>query len=405
MTKSRIQKALLILSLFSCLSISAQQLQLGADHVYIDHELKMVVSNQDIELLNYLYPFGITSIELNGHSYDFLSTVNQLETGTSYAIEADESVYQLYFTSLPVVSIEMDGMPVNFERRLATASITSSDGVTIHADLGINIRGGYSQFLPKKSYRMEFVSLANDTMVNRNVKLLDLRNDDDWLLLPMFNEPLRLRNAVGHRLWEDMHTLKYQQEEPTALPGTRARYVELILNDKYRGVYLLTERVDRKQLQLKKYSQGHDMEGELYKGSDYAAGTVTFDFLAFYNNNSRTWDGFEKKYPLREMTTDWSGLYELISVILQTSDSVFSQQINSYFDLDNAVDYFLFLNLLYAQDNTGKNLFVARYSAETPFFFVPWDLDGILGIDWKSDFLGIRTDLLSNGLFDRLVVN
>jgi hypothetical protein len=36
-------------------------------------------------------------------------------------------------------------------------------------------------------------------------------------------------------------------------------------------------------------------------------------------------------------------------------------KISIVFNIDNAVDYFIFLNLLYASDNIGKNNYVAKY--------------------------------------------
>jgi hypothetical protein len=73
--------------------------------------------------------------------------------------------------------------------------------------------------------------------------------------------------------------------------------------------------------------------------------------------------------------------------------------------MENAVDYFIFLNITYAIDNTGKNLYTARYNQETPYFFVAWDLDGTFGNSWTGERLTDSNNILTNGLYERLISN
>ena len=70
--------------------------------------------------------------------------------------------------------------------------------------------------------------------------------------------------------------------------------VELVINNEYRGVYTLSERVDRKQLKLRKYENG-SIRGELYKGVGWGASTNTS--LPEYDNKKILWGGQENKYP------------------------------------------------------------------------------------------------------------
>ena len=79
-----------------------------------------------------------------------------------------------------------------------------------------------------------------------------MRSDKTWLLLAMYNEKLRLNNKISHDLWLKLHKLYYADLEPDANSTIRTRYVEVVLNGQYQGVYLFTEDMDRKQLKLKK---------------------------------------------------------------------------------------------------------------------------------------------------------
>ena len=73
------------------------------------------------------------------------------------------------------------------------------------------------------------------------------------------------------------------------------------------------------------------------------------------------------------------------------------------FDADNAVNYFIFINVLKAMDNMGRNLFVARYKKTSTFFYAPWDLDAIWGLDTDGQPTVDAEGILSNGFFNRLM--
>jgi hypothetical protein len=203
---------------------------------------------------------------------------------------------------------------------------------------------------------------------------------------------------LNFELWRKIDVLYYAGYEPEAINGVRQEYVELFLNQEYAGVYALSERVDRKQLQLKKF-KNEEIRGELYSGESW--GASTFSYLPIYFNYNRLWGGFEYEYPDSE--TNWSNLYSFVDFAINEDSIAFYNTYQTKFNLDNAVNYFIFLNLLRATDNTGKNIFVARYNAGEPYFYVPWDLDGTFGIIWNGMKEDISNDILTNGFYNRLL--
>ena len=50
----------------------------------------------------------------------------------------------------------------------------------------------------------------------------------------------------------------------------------------------------------------------------------------------------------------------------------------------------------------GRNIFLARYKKSSPYLYIPWDLDAILGLDTDGNQTHWAGGLKSNGLFDRL---
>jgi hypothetical protein len=263
--------------------------------------------------------------------------------------------------------------------------------------VGIEVRGSFSQSFPKKSYELSFWS-DKTGKESRDVRFLQMRTDNKWNLQAMYNEPLRLRSKVSNELWQDIHQIYYKDKEPDAKNGIDMAYVEVFINNHYKGLYALSERVDRKQLKLKKYSNG--IKGELYKGS-YWDDAVIFNSAPPFNNASETWSGFEYKHPEEEI--NWSNLYSFVNFVTKSTDQEFNRDYKKWFRLDNAVDYYIFLNLLRAGDNYGKNLYIAKYKTDDPYFYVPWDLDGVFGTDWSGQNVNATDGILTNGFYARMM--
>jgi len=88
---------------------------------------------------------------------------------------------------------------------------------------------------------------------------------------------------------------------------------------------------------------------------------------------------------------------------MNSPDADFINNIWDQFNLTNYVDYFIFLNLLRATDNTGKNIYLAKYNSDEPYYYVPWDLDGCFGTIWDGTNEHITDDILTNNFFDRVI--
>ncbi|MCD6200739.1 MAG: CotH kinase family protein [Bacteroidales bacterium] len=379
----------------------AQNGMVEIDPIYISEDVErgIVLINQEIDELNSLYPEEKKTIQSGNHHYTFVSSIEEFEYGKTYeATDSESKYFEIYFTQLPVINIFTNNTIVDEPRVYAQFSLCQSNGDYIANSIGIEYRGGWTQTLPKKSFRIEFWKDETGSKT-RNISILGMRSDDDWNIQAMYNEPLRLRSKANFEMWRKIDTLYYIGDEPEAINGVHQEYVELFLNNQYRGVYALSERPDRKQFKLKKYKEG-EIRGELYKGIGWG-GASTYTSLSSYDNSSKLWDGFEYEYPLKEIS--WGNIYEFVKFVIDEDSIVFSENYEKRFDIDNAVNYFIFLNLLRATDNTGKNIVVAKYNMNEPYFYIPWDLDGTYGIIWNGTQENITNDILTNGFYDRLL--
>lgn len=101
---------------------------------------------------------------------------------------------------------------------------------TVSSYIGIELRGFTSQYwCPKKQYGIETRKLNGE---NRNIALLGLPEENDWVLsAPYFDKSL-IRNPLCYELYRSMGWYA---------PNTR--HCILYLNNEYQGVYVLTEKI------------------------------------------------------------------------------------------------------------------------------------------------------------------
>ena len=352
--------------------LSAQELQHFKGMYGVDHGKKLVVATG--RLPEGIKPFKET-MDVKGESYTY------------------------YRSEMPLITITTDGPIVNSPAVHGVIHVADADGNVITMHAGLKIRGTSSQQYDKKSYRVELWADETGTLM-ADTTFLGMRSDDDWNLEAMWAQPLRLRDKVANELWMEMYTLSYAASEPDALPGIRMEYADLFINDEYMGVYTLTERMDRKQLALRKYNG--EIRGLLYKGN--GPGAPTFEDLPAYDNTQDTWDNYEWVYPNESDTAiNWNHLYSFTNFVMNASDNVFNAQYGAQFDKANAIDYYLFINALMAMDNMGRNLFLARYKKTSTYMYLPWDLDAIWGLDTDGNPTYNTSGLMSNGFYDRLM--
>jgi hypothetical protein len=107
-----------------------------------------------------------------------------------------------------------------------------SDRGNVYAGRGrIETRGHSSQLFPKKQYALELRDRTGD---GRDIALLGMPADDDWVLSASYSDKTMMRNAVAYRTARAV----FGRYAP------RTRYVELVLDGNYRGVYVLTQKIE-----------------------------------------------------------------------------------------------------------------------------------------------------------------
>ncbi len=349
------------------------------------------------------YSISINGIELrDGEEND----LEEVVVNHPYTVVAQNSegrnTFQLYFTNLPMVHIYTETEIPDEPKVISRAEIQyvidyigEPQTLLFQTFAGIEIRGRTSAQHEKKSYGLELWENRNGS--DHSAPLLGMRYGEDWILDAMYIDPLRMRNKLSFEIWEKMWSGKSETPWRTVNPGIRSEYVELFINQRYMGLYSLSERLDETLINLSAGRPG--AESVIYKAISWEGGSTAFQTYNSEPEESMIWEGWEQVYP--DHLFCWEPLAELRKMVVLDENELFTEKIDSLIDLECAADYYLFINLLLAHDNIIKNYYLARYPDESRFLILPWDMEGSLGIMWNGrDY---KTEgILENNLYNRL---
>ena len=335
---------------------------------------------------------AVSRLEIGGRAYDLSEPAATLAYSESYSVTDGTNDLQLYFTRLPLLLLTttepvMEDDRVDFSLRCV--------GPQCPGEMtgGVEFRGNSDGPNAKNSLDLEF---------DDDATFFGLREDDDWTLDALNNEPLKVNSYLSHALWLDMYRLPYAEDEPEAKAGAQVRFVEVAVNGAYYGLMLLSEELDRKQLKLKKPKDG-ERRGELYQGDKDRKATRFEVDASVPDNTDKDWSGWDYEYPDEDdFPVDWNNLYAFYQLVTDSDDGSFETRVTEAYDLQNAADYLLFGNVVNAENNFSENLYLARYDDDTPYFTVPWDLDNTFGNGDAPPSVDSANVWWGNGLYSRL---
>jgi len=145
-------------------------------------------------------------------------------------------------SNLPLVVINTNGITIPDATRIsATMRVISNGAGKVNmpndpgniytGNIGIEIRGAYSASLPQKPYGFETRDASGN---NRDVSLLGMPEENDWILLANYNDKTFMRNVLAFDLFRNLDHY-----------APRTKMVEVIINNQYQGIYILTEKIKR----------------------------------------------------------------------------------------------------------------------------------------------------------------
>lgn len=145
-------------------------------------------------------------------------------------------------SDLPIVKIQTGGQTIPNDPKIDALMTIIDNGpgqrnfvdqndVYYSGPVGIELRGNSSQGMPKKSYNFEF---RDDEGEDKDVEIMNLPAGSDFALAANFSDKTLMRNALAYETFRQMGHY-----------AARTRFCELILDNTYQGIYILTEEIRR----------------------------------------------------------------------------------------------------------------------------------------------------------------
>ena len=224
---------------------------------------------------------------------------------------------------------------------------------------------------------MDLISVTSTGVINKNKeKVLGMRKSDSWIFYAIYSDGTKVRDQFNTRIWDRLGA--WDTPYNTRF-GTSMKYVELVVNGEYRGLYGIFEPIDSTQLEIS------DQE-YLYKrtyGRELLAETM--DSVA--PSEYLTVLGMELKGRNGQGNgEDWKCFRTFVEMC-QSDDETFRAEAEKLLNMDNVADIWLYLQMMYAEDNIYKNMFFAfkKESDGYRMYLVPWDTDLTWGNTYVDD--------------------
>ncbi|MBN1187484.1 MAG: CotH kinase family protein [Bacteroidales bacterium] len=283
-------------------------------------------------------------------------------------------------TQFPIIKIETDeyGTYSSSEKFIAIMGIIhNGDGNWNKPDdpfnefygrISIELRGHSSLYWPKKSYNIETQDILGE---NNNVSLLGMPEENDWILYGPYTDKSLIRNELAFALGRKMG-----HYEP------RTKFCELYINDKFLGLYVLTEKIkrDENRVSISKLLP-----------EDIDSIEITGGYIIKYDKGST---GIQSVYPRPGVmiTDQWSYITTYISDYFRVLDKpeFLKPQLGykKFIDDSSLIDYIIINEALRNCDAYlySTYMYKDKDTKDGRLKFGPlWDFDYSLGnVTWQS---------------------
>lgn len=145
-------------------------------------------------------------------------------------------------SNLPIIVINTNGQEIPNDPKITAdmGIIYNGEGVRnnitdaftqYNGKIGIEVRGQSSQMFPMKSYSVELWDNAGNS---QDKSLFGLPKESDWVLYAPYTDKTLMRNFLAYTFSREMGHW-----------ASNCRYVEVVINGDYKGIYVFLEKIKR----------------------------------------------------------------------------------------------------------------------------------------------------------------
>ncbi len=274
------------------------------------------------------------------------------------------------FTGLSITRIETDAN-LEIDTVFAGSVVFYQDcgqrNWTLTSAFQAKERGQTTREFPKKGYRLNLISITPTGVVKENKKsVLGMRSSDSWIFYAIYSDESKVRDKLNIELWNEFGA---SPQENQVHFGTHMEYTELFVNGEYRGLYGILEPIDSTQLSifeheyLYKRTYGRELRSELFDE------VPTEEYLGVLGMEIKGREEYGSK-------ADWECFRRFVE-LCEKDDEDFAEEAEILLDIDNFTDIWLYLQMIYGEDNIYKNMFFAfkKETRDYRLYLIPWDVD------------------------------
>ncbi|MEA3444355.1 MAG: CotH kinase family protein, partial [Bacteroidota bacterium] len=350
-----------------------------------------------------VHNYGITSSDMSAIPWFFAATSSSINNTICLPVWFNTSIYS-FSGYLPLFLINTKGQEIIDDPRITARlkvinNINDNPNYLIgnpneyNGQISIEIRGKTSQSFPKKSYSFE---TQNSDSSNNNISLLGMPPENDWILYAPYSDKSLLRNFLTFTWMREMGNY-----------ASRTRFCELFIDEEYRGIYVLMEKIkrDKNRVDINKIepddNTGNALTGGYIVKIDRPDNGVSFDWVSpvhFLNGNHFDVN-YQFNYPDREDISNQQGNYiqnyitDFDWILIGNNFSYPETGYRKYIDIHSFIDFFIIEELSRDVDAYRLSTFMTkvRNSKGGKYFAGPiWDFNlaygnAHYGDGWKTD--------------------
>ena len=255
-----------------------------------------------------------------------------------------------------------------------------------HAYTYIKLQGNSTFQLPKKNYTVNLYSDENRSVkLNKEFKNWGFHNN--FVLKANYNDILHARNVVGAKLWgkvvtsrPDYNTLPEKLRNSPNNGAIDGFPVKVYVDGKYNGLYNWTIPKCDWLVGMNSANASHVLLSAEFNDN----GDIT------YQNNpcnfNTLWDGSEDYFSV-EVGENSAELVSSLNTIISSIINEDSVALEQSLDIQSAIDYFIFQEIILGTDGLAKNMLLATYDM-TKWYLTAYDMDSTFDLDWNGEILG-----------------
>lgn len=319
---------------------------LQSDNPSLSYDINLTIDNNVI--IGYVPYSGdiknlVATFEHNGSNVT-IDDLNQISGETSYNFskavtykvstdgqEANYDVKVSYYTGLPIVYIDTNGIAIDSKEEYRDGYATNFGGLNFddldETEMEIRGRGNSTwYFHPKKPYQLKF---------SDKTEMLEMPEDKKWIFLAEHSDKTLMRNKMA-----------FEMGYISSLDWTpQSHYAEVFVNDEYNGTYNISQKVEESDHRVVLGDTGYLLEIDQLERLD--ADDVYFytgSFLINIKEPELVLDSNEYNYA-KDLLNDFET--NLMSDQFTNPTTGYT----SYIDVDSFIDWYLISEITKNQDS------------------------------------------------------